>query len=158
MPVLVSNKELIGHLAMWAIRQHPYHRPEGLFDLAEVLNNATLAWDCSTGNLNMKYFDSHLEVESFIRNALKDHPVLEHWNTSQKDSGALFVSCSRYDSPKPEYDFIDIDALLCNVAHGVWHEAKEQYDETAVATEEKQQHPVSTAICVNEDPVVIGQV
>ena len=38
----------------------------------------------------------------------------DNWNKAKKGNAEI-VFTSRYSQPDPDYDFIDLDALLCNV-------------------------------------------
>lgn len=119
---LITDNELIGYFAMWAIRQHPYHRPEGLFDVCDRLREVAKDWPDGVPTLRMWRISGWLELERWMRAALKDHPVLVAWNTPRSRHTQAIVASSRYWGPKPEDDFIDIDALLRNVAFGMWRE------------------------------------
>lgn len=118
---LITHKQVIGQFAIWAIRQHPYGRPEGLFDLCDVLTEKSAAWPDGVASLHMWEVAGSREIELWLRDALNDHPVLSAWNTPRSGHAQQFVTVSRYGGPQPEHDFIDIDALLGNVARSVWH-------------------------------------
>lgn len=47
--------------------------------------------------------------------AIKALPICAIWNRPRKGKH-MHVFVSRYSAPKPEYDFIDIDALARNVS------------------------------------------
>ena len=117
---LVTHKDVVGQLARWAIQQHPYGAPEGLFELSAKIAEAAQSWDIGPPSLKMREFEGWLEVERWIADVLLDHPILKAWNTPRSGHDAPFVAVSRYWSVKPEHDFIDIDALLRNVARSVW--------------------------------------
>lgn len=122
-PRLITHKDVIGQFAMWALRQHPYGRPDGLFDVTDAIEAAAKAWPDGIDSLKMWEVGSWQEIEDWLRQGLRDHPVLTAWNTPRSGHTQQIVSSSRFWAPKPEHDFIDIDALLRNVAMGVWREA-----------------------------------
>jgi hypothetical protein len=126
---LVTHKELGGHLANWAIRQHPYGRPEGLFDLVDCITNAAQTWEIGPPSLKMMEVDGSGPIEKWLRATLVGHPILLAWNTAR--SGRPDGLTSRYGGPKPENDFIDIDALLRNVAMSAWQEAHQASDDSS---------------------------
>lgn len=122
-PRLITHQEVVGQLANWAIRQHPYGRPEGLFDLAEVISGASVMWPDGVSSLHMWKVTGSRQIEMWLRETLKDHPILTAWNTPRSGHTQQIVATSRYWGPKPEDDFIDIDALFMNVARSVWRAA-----------------------------------
>lgn len=119
---LITDNQLIGWFAHWAVRQHPYHRPDGLFDLVDCISAAAQAWPDGVKSLPMWRVSGWLEIEAWLREALKDHPILTAWNTP-RSGHTRNVATSRYWTVKPEDDFIDIDALLRNVALSTWRRA-----------------------------------
>lgn len=128
---LISSNDIIGHLSRWAVQQHPYKRPDGLFDLVgDVLNKARLSFNDGVPELPMRWFDSYQNLLEWIHGALDGHPILTAWNTPKSGNADCFVSS--FGGPKPENDFIDIHALWMNVARGAWHDAAE-FEKPSVA-------------------------
>lgn len=127
---LVCPNDIIGQLALNAVKQHPYHRPDGLFDLAmEVLDICKRDFKDGIEYFPTRWFASNGEIYQWLIDAIWGHPTLKEWNTPKsKHTGHVFTS--RYDSPAPENDFIDIEALLQNIALGVWRDAAE-YEKAA---------------------------
>lgn len=124
---LVTHKNIIGHLARWSIQQHPYGRPEGLFALAEKIVAAAQSWDVGPPSLKMHEFADWQEVERWLYATLEGDPILIAWNTPRSGHTQQIVASSRYwGGPRAEDDFIDIDALLRNVARSVWAGAFEE--------------------------------
>jgi hypothetical protein len=123
---LITHKEVIGQMALWAVRQHPYGRPDGLFEITDAIRKAAEAWPDGVPSLRMWRVGGWHEIEDWLRGALAEHPVLTAWNKPRSGHTVAVMFTSRYDRPKPENDFIDIDALLRNVALGVWREAKRE--------------------------------
>lgn len=122
-PRLITHKEVMGWMAHWALRQHPYDRPEGLFEVTDAIAEASKAWPDGVSTLRMWRVNEWLDIERWLREALKDHPVLAAWNTPRSGHTQQIVATSRYWGPKSEDDFIDIDALLRNVALSAWRGA-----------------------------------
>lgn len=123
--MLITDKSLRGYLAMWVCRQHPYRSVAGVDEVGALIDAKAVAENW-TGNdeLRMRLFADWREVEHWLRAAIGDHPQLTAWNTPKSERKAEFVFVSRYNSIEPEHDFIDISALLRNVALGVWREAE----------------------------------
>jgi hypothetical protein len=128
--VLITHKEIVGHMACWAVRQHPYGRPEGLYDVTDALCAAAQDWPVGPPSMKMRHMSGSQEIEVWLRSALHEHAVLKQWNTPRSGHTQPWVFSSRYGGPKPDDDFIDIDALLRNVALSVWREA------SAIASED----------------------
>jgi len=128
---LVTASTLIGQLARFAVEQHPYHRPEGLFELVELLWRMTeQAWHDGDAELPMTWFDDAMELERWLHDALwsvqRANQILTAWNTPSSKHKAPVVFVSRYDTPRQEDDFIDLDALLRNVSRETWNDGMEK--------------------------------
>jgi hypothetical protein len=127
---LISANDVIGQLALNAVKQHPYHAPEGLFELVqEVLAACRRDFKDGITDFYTHWFDSSHDLHKWLKTILPDeHSILKAWNTP-KSGHTRHVFVSRY-GPKPEDDFIDIDALRMNIASGVWRDAAE-YEKAA---------------------------
>lgn len=109
----VSRHSVLGHLAMWAVRQSPYCYPEGLSKgIAEFEENYTPP-EYQKMSIN--------QLETFIKEAIAKSPTILAWNNPKKGKHTM-VFTSRYDSVKPDYDFIDLAALARNIKHSLWLE------------------------------------
>lgn len=117
---LITHKEIIGWMAHCAIAQHPYGRPDGLFDVTDALAEASKAWPDGVPSLRMWRVDGWQTIEGWLRETLKDHPILTAWNTPRSGHTEQIVATSRFWQPRVEDDFIDIDALMRNVALLTW--------------------------------------
>lgn len=122
-PRLITHQDVVGWMTHWAVRQHPYGRPDGMFDVTDRLSEASEGWPDGVPSLRMWRVSGYLEIEQWMREALKDHPVLTAWNTPRSGHTQQIVASSRYWTVKAEHDFIDIDALLRNVALSTWRRA-----------------------------------
>ena len=128
MKVLVSHPEVIASMAHWAVRQHPYNQPPRLFEVTEKIKQATQVWEDGIASLRMKYFEGCHELEVWLRIVLREDPVLELWNTPRSGHTSEYMFVSAYPTPRAEHDFIDIDALLRNVARTCWWESLKDSD------------------------------
>jgi hypothetical protein len=112
-----------GHLAMWAVRQCPYHRAPGL---AEVLTDFE--------RLTSEDFDrnkmAHLSREG-MKNllwVLSASAAFKAWNVpkAEKAKNQEFFTCSAFDKPSPDYDIIDLYALVRNTVSSLFQEAERE--------------------------------
>jgi hypothetical protein len=102
-----------GHLAMWAVRQSPYHYPEKLDVVLKAFRHLVL---------EAKIFDKHEmaqlsgdEVESLLRNFLKYIPDYWAWNERKNGNQSPYQFVDRYSpTPDPDDDIIDLGALVRN--------------------------------------------
>lgn len=121
---LISSNDIVGHVARWAVQLHPYKRPEGLFMLVhDVSKKCDISFKDGVADLPMRWFGSYQKLLAWLQDETADHPILTVWNTPK--SGKADGFASRYGGPKPENDFIDIDALWMNVARCAWDDAAE---------------------------------
>jgi hypothetical protein len=123
---LVSSSDIIGQTARFAVEQHPYHAPEGLFELVQVAL-AACRRDFGDGvqALPMCRFETSHAVRKWLGVAIGDHPILKAWNTPKRGDARIVMVSAFSGRPLPEYDFIDIDALLMNIALGAWRASAE---------------------------------
>jgi hypothetical protein len=109
---------IMGHIAMWAVRQSPYHSPDGLLDvLAKFKKNCGGRFD-KNGRAQMTY----RELETMLNTVLLKIPQFLQWNERRNGNQAPFGFSSRYDQPHPDDDFIDLGALTRNVRMSVQRE------------------------------------
>lgn len=125
-PRLITHNDVVGWMAYYATVQHPYGRPEGLFDVTDAIEKASEPWSDGVSSLHMWRVSGWLEIERWLCDvALKDHPVLTAWNTPRSGHTQQIVATSRYWTVAQIDDFIDIDALLRNVALATWRRAND---------------------------------
>lgn len=116
----VFARELAAHVGMWAVRQSPYPVPENLETVLrkfqEVLKTTggfDVAVHCKGG---MRRFQTRRELIKFLNEHLKPIPEFAGWNERKnKRDGHGFVSALDGERD-PDDDFIDLDALIGNVA------------------------------------------
>lgn len=126
MKILTTLNTMCGHLAMWAVRQSPYGCPDNLEIV--VRNFRELARPRASdeaGDTTFFEFQSHPELEDLLREVLTQIPEFEAWNEPRSGHGAQFLHTSRYDNPKADDDFIDLDALFRNMVLSVASEETE---------------------------------
>lgn len=119
---LIDINSLHGALAMWVARQHPYHKVDGVNEVAECLRAAVekdSGWE-NVGGLYMRCFETRRDLNVWLTEVIGEHPQMAVWNTPASGHGAQFIASSRYFTPKPEHDFIDIWALLNNITRTAW--------------------------------------
>lgn len=112
---LFSVGDIAGAVAMWAVRQSPYEAPENLTEaiksLTQVLNEQ-IKFDDVFHFAELTYD----EIHSILQEHLEKVSVIMQWNEPRSGHDAPFVTSSRYHTPRPDDDFIDLDALARNVA------------------------------------------
>lgn len=123
---LITSKSIMGQMARWAVELHPFHEPTGLFEICGLIDRrATDDFKDGPPFLPMRWFDDAMEIDRWLHAVLDNHPTLMIWNTPRSKHTQSIVFSSRYDRPSPEDDFIDLDALLRNVALHAWRDAEE---------------------------------
>lgn len=104
------------HFAGEVVALHPYHRPPNLFEATEELIQYL--------KLNMRHeIDVLRGTEKrwrlWIRLFCRGNRLCRKWNVPRKNKKVKILFTSRYETPKPEYDFIDLDALANNVVREI---------------------------------------
>lgn len=117
---LVSKKRILSGLAKWAIAQSPYYRPDNLEVVIDKLNtNITCIFELAElGYLDLTYD----EIVEFINTHTKNIPEFMLWNERKNGNQSPFGFVSAYSHPVPDDDFIDLDALVRNVANDIIRE------------------------------------
>ena len=108
-----------GHIAMWAVRQSPYHWPDGLQDVLSAFSRAVRAADAVDQHDMLETTPAGLE--RLMAQCLTPQPLVQAWNAPKIGNHTL-VFVDRYSQPAPDYDFIDLDALTRNVTMSVFRE------------------------------------
>lgn len=109
----VSKSMVVGHLAMWAVRQSPYLTPDSLSAGIREFSNGFKAEEFDHMDL--------ADLKGRIKAAIESSPIVLSWNNSKKGKHEI-VFVSRFSEPHPDYDFIDLGALAGNVGRSVWLE------------------------------------
>jgi len=123
--IVVLKTDFIAEVIRWGIKQNPFkgQLPRKTEVVMEKLN-ALLPEFIETTNMR-----------AFVSETIEQVPEIRDWNLSQveRERGVKvddenrppFMFTSMYVQPKPEYDFIDIDALKQNVTRSLEREAAE---------------------------------
>lgn len=122
----MSNRNLLGAVAKWAVEQSPYHRPDNLEVVLDALNAATKD-AFAKGELGFIELADHREVVKFLQENLRNIPEYMVWNERKNGrQGNGFSGAGHHDdgsvtlySAKADDDFIDLDALERNVANEI---------------------------------------
>lgn len=112
---LFSKKDILSLVARYGISQSPFYKPNKLEIVIDKLNNLLEPFfrKAESGHLQM----DRITLSKFIDTQTKLIPEFRKWNKPKKAGWNGFTS--RYDSPKPEYDYIDLDALTRNVTNDI---------------------------------------
>lgn len=125
----VSKNHVLGAVAMWAVRQSPYDVPDELETVLWKLSSEMDATDLfekegfSKGWGELTYYG----VRELLDQKLKGIPEFMAWNERKNGNQSEYKFTSRYDGPEnPDDDFIDLDALIRNVANTIIREDSER--------------------------------
>lgn len=120
--LIVTTNRITGDLASCAVQQSPYVVPD---NLAEVLTKFAALWpNDGIEGFACKTWASMGLLEKQLDETFRAIPELTAWNERKNGREGMGFS-SRYDSPSPDDDFIDLDALSRNVAMSAWADAVE---------------------------------
>lgn len=111
-----SVDSITGAFAMWAIRQSPYHCPDNLEQAIKELGEALKKKFQFDKAFNFAYLSLD-EIRIGLENCFEEIKTIENWNHPKSGHNAQVIFTSRYFSPIPDNDFIDLDALARNIAH-----------------------------------------
>lgn len=121
---LVSKRQILGTLASNAIQQSPY-LPGNLERVLNAANDRLAPFFDATDLQLIEVTDR--ELIDIIEPVLKSIPEFNDWNLSkvEREHGISFddenrppfAFISRYGSPREESDFVDLDALIRNIAN-----------------------------------------
>ena len=126
---LVSKRNILSEVAKWAVAQSPYHRPDNLEIVLDKLNEFIPEWKDKMGYGKMSYG----ELKDFLGKHLKSIPEFNLWNERKNGrQGHGFTGAGHHDdgsvkffNAKADDDFIDLDALIRNVANSIIREGTE---------------------------------
>jgi hypothetical protein len=115
----LMRDQILGHLAMWAVRQSPYDVPddmegvlrrlgEKLRPLFDAQDMAQLTWS---------------DIEAVLERHLFADPQFMAWNERKNGrQGAGFASRYGTSASSPDDDFIDLNALIRNTSVSLFRE------------------------------------
>lgn len=112
----VSKIGFLGSLAKWSVSQSPYHRPDNLEIVLDKFNAIILP---IFGKEYFIKFDDFKQLNTFIKEHLRTIPEYMKWNERKNGNQAQYSFSSRYDTPHPDNDFIDLDALERNITREI---------------------------------------
>jgi len=123
--LVVLKTDFIAEVIKWGIKQNPFkgQLPRSTDAIVEKLNTL------------LPEFIETTNMRAFVSDTIEQVAEILDWNLSQverergikvdDENRPSFMFTSRYDQPKPEHDFIDIDALKQNVTRSLEREAAE---------------------------------
>jgi hypothetical protein len=109
---------ILGHIAMWAVRQSPYHSPDGLLEVLNEFNRRVASRFDSNGMVKM----TNKELEKMLWDNLTQIHQFNLWNERKNGNQSPYGFVDRYTKPNPDNDFIDLHALVRNVRLSVQRE------------------------------------
>jgi len=111
----IFKKDITRGLAKYAVAQSPYPCPDNLTEVIRYLDaclEKEVDWEvCEMAELSL------CDINKLLYDILYEQgfTFFDDWNKSKKGNVEIQFT-SRYDGPgDPDYDFIDLDALLHNV-------------------------------------------
>ena len=121
-----SKRNLLGEIAHWAVCQSPYHRPDNLEVVLDKFNAIISA-------IPEYPTMSYAEIRELL-DELKEIPEFMLWNERKNGrQGHGFSGAGHRDdgsvtffNAKADNDFIDLDALIRNVANSIVREGYEK--------------------------------
>lgn len=135
-PLYVTTSELVGEVAHWAVRQSPYPVPERL----EAALSAFAARveddfgaELSVGHVRLKKFADAGDLERYLEETLLPIPEVAAWNERRNGRDGPGFVAAFMARPDPDDDFVDLHALIRNVAMGIArdHNWSAEVDEAA---------------------------
>jgi len=110
-----SKRSLLGEIANWAVQQSPYHRPDNLEVVLDKFDKI-IAGVPDYPKL------SYGEIKELL-DELKEIPEVALWNERKNGDKSEYKFVDRYSKEEnPDDDFIDLDALIRNVANSIVRE------------------------------------
>ena len=121
-----SKRNILGEVANWAVRQSPYHRPDNLEVVLDKFNEIIKE---VTQYPTMTY----RQIKEMLQ-GLKTIPEFMLWNERKNGRQGMGISAAGHHddgsvtfyNAKADDDFIDLDALIRNVANSIVREGAER--------------------------------
>lgn len=121
---ILTARAFKGAVAYYAYTQTPGMKPRNIDKVMDAIQNIIdVEFEVVCGDF--WYLNCEGDFYNYIKEKLMSIPEFVDWNLSQKEkeanisvddpSRATFAFVSRYDYPKEEYDFVDLDAFIRNV-------------------------------------------
>ena len=117
--------DITGAFAKYSISQSPYNCPDNLEEVVNYLATC-LERDVDWGECGMVKL-SLCEISKLLYDILYEKGItyFDNWNKPKKGGDVECVFVSRYGKPDPDYNIIDLDALLYNVCSDIRLERRE---------------------------------
>jgi hypothetical protein len=113
-----------GYIAMWAVRQSPYHSPEGLLSVLDQFRASVRHFFDENEMRKM----SQAELDSMLKGHLMTIPQFQLWNERKNGNQSPYGFVDRYSKTNPDNDFIDLGALTRNVRMDLFKEVSRNED------------------------------
>ena len=117
--MIVTVKSLRGFIAQWAVAQSPYARgPEGLADVLEEVTKRfdAVAPDEMMGTKYLELAPKRSVLQPWLEALLFDIPQVQAWNQRKNGREGLGFTSMHSRPAEPDDDFIDLYALVQNIA------------------------------------------
>jgi len=110
--IFLMEGALLGAIANNAVRQSPYHRPDNLEIVLDKYHQI-VGGRFSKAPMNVLELTNQ-QLKDMVRELgqIKEYTA---WNERKNGNQSHYSFSSRYDSPAPDNDFIDLDALEGNI-------------------------------------------
>lgn len=136
---LIALRDITGNFAEWAIRQSPYDLPDGLEMAVKSLTSQvkTVLREAHKTGKDSEFLSiiptvmawiTKAELKKIVYDGVFSLPECKAWNTAKAcPEQSLFFSSAYDGKTNPDYDIIDLDALVGNIVMHVWKESHPQY-------------------------------
>ena len=102
------HSDFTGAFAYWVIKQSPYNCPD-IMPALKAFSDHVDKYVSYEKDIPRKL--SYSDLEAIVSEKIFESiPEIRELNEPKIDTGQPFAFCSRYDKPKPDYDFIDLGA------------------------------------------------
>jgi len=116
----VTISMIEGYIAMWSVRQSPYHQPDYLLGVIKQFRDSVRPLFDANEMLQI----SRTDLRVLLNSHLLTQRQVQLWNERKNGNQNPIGFVSRYDRPDPDNDFIDLHALSRNIEMGVFRECE----------------------------------
>lgn len=160
----ITYSDIINAITGVIYEMHPYHKPENIDKIVDILNNWYENTPDVSGHIDSRFklfeWDSWNDFEKWLKEFLMKIPEFRQLNISRalKDQGVVdcddkrnsgFVFTSRYDTDtkdKRYTDFVDLDACIRNIVNQI--DRKQQMNEDCFLCKyAKEYHSMEPSDC-----------
>lgn len=111
-----TKKEILGAFASWIVRQSPFI-PKNIAEILGYVDVCLSSWEPQEAGV-LQFKDEEI-LQFVIHKIVFGDTLITDLNKSYAEKNGESVPeimfTSRFDSPKPEHDFVDLDALERNI-------------------------------------------